>query len=230
MLSRKKEGRKSKKGVFFSFFVPSFLLVCVFSLTKLKRRNDKNVLFLPDVKILLSFPVNETFIQFLGYGITVQMLTNEHQFLLTVAVTLIPVTVYPRIVLTELLQLCRRHGGIPLSGVLQLHLTACLLKDITEVGLVLKPAHTLGTYDALGPLACHKFIEAAEVERLPPVVYEGAYAIFLCLAFLFVVMVVAVTALASLRMVVVVLVLIFIVVMVLVLFLIVVALRYGMLV
>ena len=44
-------------------------------------------------KILLSFPVNETFIQFLGYGITVQMLTYEHQFLLTVAVTLILVTV-----------------------------------------------------------------------------------------------------------------------------------------
>ena len=44
MLLRKKEGRKSKKGVFFSFFVPPFLLVCVFSLTKLKRRNDKNVL------------------------------------------------------------------------------------------------------------------------------------------------------------------------------------------
>ena len=33
-----------RKSVFFSFFVPSFLLVCVFSLTKLKRRNDKNVL------------------------------------------------------------------------------------------------------------------------------------------------------------------------------------------
>ena len=182
MLSQKKRGGMSKKGVIFSFFGPPFLLVCVFSLTKIKRRNDKNVLFLPDVKILLSFPVNETFIQFLGYGITVQMLANEHQFLLTVAVTLIPVTVYPRIVLTELLQLCQRHGGIPLSGVLQLHLTACLLKDITEVGLVLKPAHTLCAYDALWPATGYEVIKQRYVKRTTCIIHECAYAILLCLA------------------------------------------------
>ena len=190
MLSRKKEGRKSKKGVFFSFFMPSFLLVCVFSLTKLKRRNDKNVLFLPDVKILLSFPVNEAFIQLLGYGVTVQMLTYEHQFLLTVAVTLIPVTVYPRIVLTELLQLCRRHGGIPLSGVLQLHLTASLLKDITEMGLVLKPAHTLCSYDALWPATGYEVIKQRYVKRTTGIIYECSYAILLCLALTMMVVVV----------------------------------------
>ena len=182
MLSRKKRGGMSKKGVFFSFFEPHFLLVCVFSLTKLKRRNDKNVLFLPDVKILLSFPVNEAFIQLLGYGVTVQMLTYEHQLLLTVAITLIPVTVYPRIVLTELLQLCRRHGGIPLSGVLQLHLTACLLKDITEVGLVLKPAHSLGTYHTLWPAAGYEVIKQRYVKRTTCIIHECAYAILLCLA------------------------------------------------
>ena len=45
MLLRKKVVEKSKKSIFFSFFVPPFLLDCVFWLTKLKRRNDENVLF-----------------------------------------------------------------------------------------------------------------------------------------------------------------------------------------
>ena len=44
MLSREKGGEKSKKGVFFLFFMPPFLLDCVFLLTKIKRQNDKNVL------------------------------------------------------------------------------------------------------------------------------------------------------------------------------------------
>ena len=45
MLSRKNGGEDSKKDVIFSFFVPHFLLDCLFSLTKEKRQNDKNVLF-----------------------------------------------------------------------------------------------------------------------------------------------------------------------------------------
>ena len=52
MLSRKKGGEENKKDVFFSFFVHSFLLDCVFSLTKEKRRNDKNVLFGQLVKLV----------------------------------------------------------------------------------------------------------------------------------------------------------------------------------
>jgi hypothetical protein len=46
MLSREEVVEKSEKGVFSSFSVPLFLLVCIFSLTKLKRPNDENVLFL----------------------------------------------------------------------------------------------------------------------------------------------------------------------------------------
>ena len=118
------------------------------------------------------------------------MLTYEHQFLLTVAITLVPVTVYSWIVLTELLQLCRRHGGIPLSGVLQLHLTASLLKDITKMWLILKPAHSLGTYHTLWPATGYEVIKQSYVKRTTGIIYECAYAIFLCLALTMMVVVV----------------------------------------
>ena len=54
MLSRKKVVEKSEKGVFSSFSVPLFLLVCIFLLTKLKRPNDENVLFL-DIYHIANF-------------------------------------------------------------------------------------------------------------------------------------------------------------------------------
>ena len=54
MLSREEVVEKSEKGVFSSFSVPLFLLVCIFLLTKLKRPNDENVLFL-DIYHIANF-------------------------------------------------------------------------------------------------------------------------------------------------------------------------------
>ena len=48
-----------KKSVFFLFFKPPSLLVCVFSLTELKRRNHQNVLFYVVQVFLTSMRVNE---------------------------------------------------------------------------------------------------------------------------------------------------------------------------
>lgn len=60
------------------------------------------------------------------------MLTDEYQFLHAVAELLVPIGIDTGVVGTELLQFILRHSGVPLTGVLQLYLSACLLKDITE--------------------------------------------------------------------------------------------------
>lgn len=110
------------------------------------------------------------------------MLTYENNLLLTVTILIVPVTVYARVVYAELAQFLYWHRGIPLSCILQLHLSASLLEDVAQVGLVLKPAQSLGTYHALRPSACHEVVEQRDVKRLACIIDVCADAIFLRVA------------------------------------------------
>lgn len=87
------------------------------------------------------------------------MLADEDKFLHAVAVLLIPIAAKARVVGHELLQLWLRHGCIPLTGIAQANLFACLLENVANVGLFLEIADALGTNNALGPLAGYEFIE-----------------------------------------------------------------------
>ena len=52
-----------------------------------------------------------------GYGFPVEMLTDEDQFLHTVAVTVIPVTFEVGVLRLELPEFIRWHRSIPRSGI-----------------------------------------------------------------------------------------------------------------
>lgn len=84
------------------------------------------------------------------------------------------------------------HSGVPLTSVLEPHLTASLLKEIASLRLVGKPAEALAADNALGPVASHKFVKESQVERAATVVHECADAVLLDLASLVVVIMVVV--------------------------------------
>ena len=148
---------------------------------------------MPIVPSLLC-PLKQAGIEFVLDGVLVEVLTYEDNLLQTVSVVVVPVAVDARVVDAELSQLVLRHGGIPLSGILQLHLATGLLKDIAEVRLVLKPAQALGADDALRPAAGYEVIEEVDVKRLASVVDVCADAVLLYLARLLVVVMVVMAA------------------------------------
>ena len=110
------------------------------------------------------------------------MLPDEDEFLHTVAVLVVPVLTQARIAVHQILELVLRHRCVPLAGVAQAHLTACLLEEIARVGLVLEPADALGADNTLRPLAGYELVEQTERERAAGVVDKRADAVFLGLA------------------------------------------------
>lgn len=149
-------------------------------------------------------------------GALVHLLTDEDELLHAVAILLVPVAAQPRLAVHQFAQLVFGHGGIPLSGILETHLAACLLEEVAHVGLVGKPAHALAADDALGPEAGDKLVEARQVERTAAVIDKGTYTVLLDLAMLMVVMVVMAVAVVVVVMMVVVAVLMLVIMMMLI--------------
>ena len=120
----------------------------------------------------------------------VEMLADENEFLHAVTELVIPVTKEAWVLLHELLEFVFGHRGVPLASVADADLFAGLLKDVTDIALILEVADALGTDDALGPFAGHEFVEKSEVEGTAAIVDVGSDAVFLGLALIVVMMVV----------------------------------------
>ena len=132
--------------------------------------------------------VGETHVESIADGFLVHLLSYEHKLLHTVAILLVPVATQSFFTLKQWKQFVLGHCCIPLSGILQTYLSACLLKDVAHVGLILKPAQSLAAYHALGPKLANEVVEEVHVHRTACVIYECADAVFLNLTALMVVM------------------------------------------
>ena len=117
------------------------------------------------------------------------MLSDEYKFLHTVAVDVVPVAKYVRILFYELLKLVSRHCGILLACISQINLLSSLLKYVAFMLFVSEIAHTLCSDDALRPTSSHEFVEARNVHWTSCYIDVSSDAIFLSLTSFFVVMV-----------------------------------------
>src|SRR3712207_1126604 len=162
--------------------------------------------------------VGKTSVEGGGDGLLVEALTYEDELLHAVAIGFVPVAAQPFLACFERFELGLGHGGVPLAGIAQAHLSARLLKYVAGLGLVLEPAYSLTADNALRELAGHELIEPRKVERTPTVIHESADTILLGLA-LFMVMMVMVVAVFVVMFVVIVVVMMVGVVMVVVVFL-----------
>ena len=86
----------------------------------------------------------------------IQILADKYQLLHAVTVLLVPVGGQSGVRTQHVGQLVLGHGGVPLSGILKAHLLSGLLKQVADVKLIGKIAHTLGADDTLGPLLGHE--------------------------------------------------------------------------
>lgn len=111
------------------------------------------------------------------------MLTDEDQFLHTVAVLLVPVVLQTGILFHKEFQFIGRHRGIPLTGIAQANLLACLLEHIAHIRFIVEPTDAFGTNDALRPLASHELIEQSQIESGAARVDIGSNTVFLSFAF-----------------------------------------------
>lgn len=80
--------------------------------------------------------INQTGVKLCFDGFSVKMLTYEDDFLHTVTIYLVPITEDIRILQYKLIELFLRHRGIPLSGISETYLLACLLEYIADMRLV----------------------------------------------------------------------------------------------
>ena len=131
--------------------------------------------------------IHKAVVEFFLEGFLIEVLTYKHEFLLTVAIGLVPVATQSGIGGEQRSQFVLGHGGIPLSGIGKRHLFAGLLKEITDVRFALEVAQALGSNHTLRPSASHKIVEQTYIKRLARAIHICAYAIFLCLTFAIVV-------------------------------------------
>ena len=167
--------------------------------------------------------VGEAEVEVFLYLLTVHVLSDEHNLLHAVAVSVVPVACQSWILLHHLAKLFLRHCGIPLSGIAHLNLLASLLEYVAEVLLALEVAETLTADDALRPFLCDNVVELVHVQRTAALVDEGADAVFesfaLFLVLQSVMMVMAMSFLVVMLLVVIVVVMVMMVVMLFLLFL-----------
>ena len=109
------------------------------------------------------------------------MYAYEDEFLHAVAIGRVPIVLQPLVACQDGLEFLLGHGGIPLSCLVQGHLSAGLFEEVAHVFLALEVAHALGAYDALGPLACHEVVEVAKVQRSAAVEHPCADAILIAM-------------------------------------------------
>lgn len=150
------------------------------------------------------------------------MLTYKHEFLLTVAIGLVPIATQSGIGGEQRSQFVLGHGGIPLSGIGKRHLFAGLLKEITDVRFALEVAQALGSNHTLRPSASHKIVEQTYIKRLARAIHVCAYAIFLSLSFAIVVVMMVVVMVMLVMVIIVVIIIVMVVVFVMVIIIVVV--------
>ena len=122
----------------------------------------------------------------------IQILADKYQLLHAVTVLLVPVGGQSGVRTQHVGQLVLGHGGVPLSGILKAHLLSGLLKQVADVKLIGKIAHTLGADDTLGPLLGHEPVKTVQIHGAACIIYICADAILLNLTAFMVVMVVMV--------------------------------------
>ena len=132
----------------------------------------------PFIRVLVIPFLYQTLVQFFFYLLAVHVLSDEHNLLHAVAVSVVPVACQSWILLHHLAKLFLRHCGIPLSGIAHLNLLASLLEYVAEVLLALEVAETLAADDALRPFLCDNVVELVHVQRTAALVDEGADAVF----------------------------------------------------
>ena len=118
------------------------------------------------------------------------MLTDKDEFLHAVAILFVPVFLQLGVRGHHVLELVFWHCGIPLTGIAQRYLAACLFEDIADVLLALEITDTLGTDNALRPLAGYKLVEQTEIQRTTGIINKSADAVFFGLALVMMVVVV----------------------------------------
>ena len=98
------------------------------------------------------------------------MLTDEDEFLHTIAILIIPVGTQLCIIRHELHQFLFGHGSEPLAGFAQIELPSSLLKEVTHIILFGKIAHAFAPNDILRPMRGHEVIEESQIERTAGIV------------------------------------------------------------
>ena len=137
-------------------------------------------------------PLFQAFIEVGRYGLTVEVLTDENEFLHPVAVGFFPILLQSRVLFHELAQLKLRHGCVPLSRIAHAHLFSGLFENVTDVLFAVEVGQSLAADDVLGPFSCHEVIEEVDVERASAIIDKRLDVVFQRLATFFVVQVVVV--------------------------------------
>ena len=112
------------------------------------------------------------------------MLPYEHDLDHTVSVQLVPVLGELGVLQHHCAKLVSRHRGVPQACVLDALLESCLLKEVALVRLVAEVTDTLGADYRFVPFPGDVMVESVDVERVAPVVHEGADSVFLSLSFI----------------------------------------------
>lgn len=96
----------------------------------------------------------------------VKVLANEDNLLHAVAVLFVPVAKQARLLFHQLDEVFFGRGGIPLSGLGELLLHACLLKEVGHVAVVAEVAYTLGADNVLRPAGGDEVVELVDVHSV----------------------------------------------------------------
>ena len=164
--------------------------------------------------------LREAEVQRVGQRLAVQVLADEDQLLHAVTVLRIPICSQDRILCYHRVKLLLGHGGVPLSGILKAHLLAGLLKQVADIKLIGKIAHTLGADNTLRPAFGYKPVKTVQVHGLACIIDISAYTVFLNLTSFMVMMMVVmmVSILMMVFLLVIMLIIIIVIVMVMVVF------------
>ena len=129
-------------------------------------------------------------IKSLAEGILVKVLSDENYLLHTVTILLVPIALKCDIHFKLSAQFVLGHCREPLSDILQGKLTSSLFEQITDIRLILKPAHAFGTNNLRRPTLINKEIKFVDIKGRTAIINPSGNAVFLRLAFIIVVMMV----------------------------------------
>ena len=132
--------------------------------------------------------MTEAAVEFACDCLAVEVLSDKYELGHAVAVVLVPVAHHIGVLLHEHHQILFGSGGIPLSGLGELLLDACLLEKVGHLGALLEVDDTFGADNVARPFFCEEIVELVEIEWIAAVVYECLYAVFLGLTLTVVVM------------------------------------------
>ena len=108
--------------------------------------------------------LHQTLVQQGSDGLLVEMLTDEDNLLHAVSVALVPVLAQACILGKHGIKLRFGHSGIPLAGILQAYLLACLFEYIAHIFLAHEVAEALCADDIGRPQTRHEVEEAVQAK------------------------------------------------------------------